>query len=150
MLDGRFNGAMKEKYQFTCKSVDELEGIAGKLLDAYPGQRIFALYGEMGSGKTTFIKAACKLLQVEDTISSPTFAIVNVYKTADDRFVNHFDCYRMKSIEEAYDIGYEDYFYADDYCFIEWPEIVEPLLPEKTVIVKIQIDKATGIRTFSF
>ncbi len=141
---------MNKNYQCTSKSVGDLEAIAAKLLDAYPGQRIFALYGEMGSGKTTFVKAACKLLRVEDAISSPTFAIVNVYKTADDSFVNHFDCYRMKSIEEAYDIGYEDYFFAGDYCFIEWPEIIEPLLPEETVTVKIQIDKTTGVRTISF
>ena len=143
-------GTMKDNYQLISKSVGDLDEIAGKLLDAYEGHRIFALYGEMGSGKTTFIKAACKLLRVEDAISSPTFAIVNVYKTADGRFVNHFDCYRMKSIEEAYDIGYEDYFYAGDYCFIEWPEIIEPLLPEGTVTVKIHIDKASGVRTFSF
>ena len=141
---------MKKNHHFTCRSVGELDAIATALLKAWPDHRIFALYGEMGAGKTTFIKALCRVLQVEDSVSSPTFAIVNVYRTRDESFVNHFDCYRMKSIEEAYDIGYEDYFYGGDHCFIEWPEIIEPLLPEDAIKVDISVDKDTGMRLVSF
>lgn len=141
---------METRHQFVSKSVGDLDELAGKLLDAYPERRIFALYGEMGAGKTTFIKALCRVLNVEDTVSSPTFAIVNVYKTNGDSLVNHFDCYRMKSAEEAYDIGYEDYFYGGDYCFIEWPEIIEKLIPDDAVNVMIKVNKETGERIFSY
>ena len=90
------------------------------------------------------------VLGVQDSVSSPTFAIVNVYKTDGNGLVNHFDCYRMKSIEEAFDIGYEDYFYAGDYCFIEWPGIIEPLLPIDAVRVEINVDKGNGERHIAF
>ena len=133
-----------------CKTIEDLGGIAKMLLATYPKNRIFALYGEMGVGKTTFIKSLCGLLQVDDAVSSPSFAIINVYRTTDGDQVNHFDCYRMNSIEEAYDIGYEDYFFSGDYCFIEWPDIIESLLPEDTIKVFIQIDKATGARRFEY
>ena len=133
-----------------CKTIEDLGGIAKKLLTTYPESRIFAFYGEMGAGKTTFIKSLCGLLQVVDTISSPTFAIINVYQTNDGDQVNHFDCYRMKSIEEAYDIGYEDYFFSGDYCFIEWPDKIESLLPGDIIKVIIQVDKTTGARTFKY
>ena len=97
-----------------------------------------AFYGSMGAGKTTFIKAICDVLGVTDTVNSPTFAIVNEYLAANGESVYHFDFYRIKKIEEAYDFGYEDYFYSGNLCLIEWPELIEELLPEETVRVKIE------------
>ena len=113
--------------------------------------RIFAFYGKMGSGKTTFIKSLCEELGVEDTINSPTFAIVNVYEvnnaTGNGREeVYHFDCYRIKDIREAIDFGAEEYLYSGNYCFIEWAEMIEPLLPEDTVNIQIQVEE-NGDRT---
>ena len=116
-------------------SLSELPSAAGKLLAMYPDKKIFAFFGEMGVGKTTFIKAICHELGVTDTISSPTFSIVNEYKTAEGDKIFHFDFYRIKSINELYDMGYEDYFYSNAYCFIEWSENIEELLPEHFVKV---------------
>jgi tRNA threonylcarbamoyladenosine biosynthesis protein TsaE len=98
---------------------------------------IFAFYGKMGAGKTTFIKALCETLGVTDTVTSPTFAIVNEYETA-DRPVYHFDFYRIKRLSEVYDMGYEDYFFSGNYCFIEWPELIEELLPDDAVRINIE------------
>lgn len=131
-------------------AIHDLERVAAFLLDAWPQARIFAFYGEMGAGKTTFIKALCRHMGVIDPVSSPTFAIVNVYQTIQGEQVNHFDCYRMKSMEEFYDIGYEDYFFSGEHCLIEWPEKIEPLLPDDSVAVSIFVDKESGLRTFTF
>ena len=98
---------------------------------------IFAFYGKMGSGKTTFIKSLCEELGVEDTINSPTFAIVNEYEDRDANTIFHFDFYRIKSLTEVYNMGYEEYFYSNAYCFIEWPELIEELLPEEHIRVDI-------------
>ena len=98
---------------------------------------VFAFYGKMGAGKTTFIKAVCEELGVSDVITSPTFAIVNEY-TADDGVIYHFDFYRIKKLEEVYDMGFEDYFYSGALCLIEWPELIEEILPEDAVKVSIQ------------
>ena len=105
-------------------------------------RRVFAFYGQMGAGKTTFIKAICEELGVEDVITSPTFAIVNEYSPSSfllppSSKIFHFDFYRIKKIEEVYDMGYEDYFYSGALCFIEWPELIEELLPEDAVKVTI-------------
>ena len=100
--------------------------------------RIYAFYGSMGAGKTTFVKALCEAMGVTDTVNSPTFAIVNEYNTPSGRSIYHFDFYRIRRISEVYDMGYEDYFYGDGICFIEWPELIEDLLPEGTVRVTIE------------
>ena len=97
------------------------------------------LIGFMGAGKTTFIKSLCEAMGTEDIVNSPTFAIVNVYDVEQPYKgeVYHFDCYRLKDIREAMDFGAEEYLYSGNYCFIEWPDIIEPLLPEDTVYIKI-------------
>ena len=121
--------------------IDNIENIgkAAKEFIAQMGDHtIFAFYGKMGSGKTTFIKAICEELGVEDVITSPTFAIVNEYHTTTtDEVIYHFDFYRIKKTEEVYDLGYEEYFYSGDLCFIEWPELIEDLLPEDAVRISI-------------
>ena len=111
-----------------------------------PSPSVVAFYGKMGAGKTTFIKALCEELGVEDVITSPTFAIVNEY-TIEERgeSIYHFDFYRIKRLEEVYDMGYEDYFYSGALCFIEWPELIEELLPEDAVKVSI-IEQEDGSR----
>ncbi len=120
-------------------SIDGLKSAAAKLIEQFANQRVFALYGKMGAGKTTFIQAICNALNSDDVVTSPTFAIVNEYKTKDLSSVFHFDFYRIENLEEAYDLGYEEYIYSGNYCFIEWPEMIEPLLPENIVEVKIEV-----------
>jgi tRNA threonylcarbamoyladenosine biosynthesis protein TsaE len=119
------------------KSLSEINHIAARFIQAHPADRIFAFYGAMGAGKTTLIKAICEELQVLDYVTSPSFSLINEYKTQSNVSIFHFDFYRIKNISEAYDIGYEDYFYSSDYCFIEWPELIESLLP--SIAVKVYI-----------
>ena len=108
---------------------------------------VFAFYGKMGAGKTTFIKAVCEALGVTDAINSPTFAIINEYRSAaTQELIYHFDFYRINKVEEAFDFGYEDYFYSGALCFIEWPELIEELLPPDAVKVSIE-EQADGSRT---
>lgn len=120
-------------------SLKDLKTAARQLLDQFGSRRVFAFYGGMGAGKTTFIKEICRELGSLDTITSPTFAIINEYTTSSDSLIYHFDFYRIKSIQEAYDLGYEDYFFSGNYCFVEWPERIESLLPEDIVIVNISV-----------
>ncbi len=122
---------------YICRSLDELEGIAADILNQFEGPEVFALYGEMGSGKTTLIKRFCALLGVRDVVTSPTFALINEYQTESEGPIYHFDVYRIKKLEEVMDIGYETYFYSGNYVFIEWPEMITELLPEKYVYIKI-------------
>ena len=129
--------------------IDNLEHIhaaARDFIAAMGEGTVFAFYGHMGAGKTTFIKAVCECLGVEDVINSPTFAIVNEYRAESSELIYHFDFYRIKKLEEVYDMGYEDYFYSGALCFIEWPELVEELLPEDAVKVYIE-ENADGTRT---
>lgn len=128
----------------------DLLKVAKQLFDTTLGSSVFAFYGKMGVGKTTFIKAICEYWGVDDMVTSPTFAIVNEYVsqiTGTDIF--HFDFYRIKRIEEAYDIGFEEYLTRDGLCLIEWPEIVESLLPENTVRVEIE-ELEDGTRKISW
>lgn len=118
--------------------------MARTLLAAFPDDRFFAFFGKMGVGKTTLIKELCAALGVEDNVCSPTFAIVNEYSDRQGAPVYHFDFYRLKSLAEAYDIGYEEYFYSGAYCFTEWTEKVEELLPER--YIRVEISEVDGAR----
>lgn len=112
--------------------------------------KVFAFYGKMGAGKTTFVKAVCECLGVDDVITSPTFSIVNEYTSATTGdAIYHFDFYRIKKLEEVYDMGYEDYFYSGSLCFLEWPELIEDLLPEDATKVTIE-ETADGSRVVKF
>ena len=115
------------------------------LLKAFPDERVFAFYGAMGTGKTTLIKALCHELGSADYVTSPTFALINEYSTSNGSVIYHFDFYRIKKIEEAFDLGYEDYIYSGNYCFIEWPEMIESLLPDGIVEVRIR-ETENGVR----
>ncbi len=132
--------------------INGIEGLeeAAKAFVAAMGERsVFAFYGKMGAGKTTFIKALCKALGIEDIVNSPTFSLVNEYRSdTTGELVYHFDFYRINKIEEVYDMGYEDYFYSGAVCLIEWPELVEDLLPEDAVRVEI-VENADGSRTLT-
>ena len=130
------------------QNLDTIREAACEFIRQMGESHVFAFYGKMGSGKTTFIKAVCEELGVNDVITSPTFAIVNEY-TANEESIYHFDFYRIKKLEEVYDMGFEEYFYSGNYCFIEWPELVEPLLPEDTLCVCIS-EQPDGSRTVSF
>ncbi len=136
--------------KMSCKTVEELQPIADALLKTFPNERIFTLQGELGAGKTTFIKAICNQLHVMDATNSPSFAIVNEYNTEDGTKLYHFDFYRLKKLEEVYDIGYEEYFYSGNYCFIEWPELVADILPESYVEIKIEWNLIDDTRNFFF
>ena len=132
--------------------IDNIENIAAaarQFVENMGTNRVFAFYGKMGAGKTTFIKAVCECLGVDDVITSPTFAIVNEYSTPETNLtVYHFDFYRIKKLDEVYDMGYEEYFYSGCPCFIEWPELIEELLPEDAVKVTIE-EQPDGSRTIS-
>jgi tRNA threonylcarbamoyladenosine biosynthesis protein TsaE len=118
-------------------SLTELNSVAKALFDFAEEEKVFIFEGEMGAGKTTFIKALCEELGVEDVVSSPTFSLVNEY-AAGSSVIYHFDFYRIRDIREAYDIGYEEYFYSGHICLIEWPERVEEILPERYIKVEIK------------
>ncbi len=118
--------------------LNEISQAAQAFIDAMDGRRIFAFYGAMGAGKTTFIRALCRALGVEDTVTSPTFALVNEYATSEGEPIYHFDFYRIRRLSEAYDMGCEEYFQSGHLCLIEWPELVEDALPEETVRVTIE------------
>lgn len=129
------------------QSLDQIHEAAKEFIAAMGENTVFALYGKMGAGKTTFVKAVCEELGVTDMITSPTFAIVNEYRSEDTaELIYHFDFYRINKLEEVYDMGYEDYFYSGALCFIEWPERVEELLPGNTIKVSIEEQK-DGTRT---
>lgn len=120
-------------------SLADINEAAKQFIENMGDGKVFAFYGKMGTGKTTFIKAICEELGVDDVITSPTFAIVNEYQSATTGdSIYHFDFYRIKKLEEVYDMGYEDYFYSGSLCFLEWPELIDDLLPEDATKVTIE------------
>ena len=131
-------------------ALTDINAAAEEFVKAIDQNTVFAFYGKMGAGKTTFIKAVCEALGVTDVVNSPTFSIVNEYRSdTTGELIYHFDFYRIKKLEEVYDMGYEDYFYGGGVCFIEWPELIEDLLPEDTIRVEIK-ENTDGTRTVSF
>lgn len=126
--------------QIQISSVSDLARAACEFLSLMDQATVFAFRGEMGAGKTTFIKAICEALGVGDVINSPSFSIVNEYRSATGELIYHFDCYRLKRVEEALDFGFEDYMESGCLCFIEWPDIVDDLLPSDTVFVDIRVN----------
>lgn len=123
----------------TIHSLDDIRTVAKAFIEQMDQNTVFAFYGKMGAGKTTFIKAVCEELGVSDVVNSPTFSIVNEYRSDDTgELIYHFDFYRIQKIDEVYDMGYEDYFYSGALCFIEWPELIEDLLPGDVVKVTIE------------
>ncbi len=134
--------------EITISNLDNIREAARQFIDHMGSRKVFAFYGKMGAGKTTFIKAICEELGVDDVITSPTFAIINEYSGKEDT-IYHFDFYRIKKLEEVYDMGYEDYFYSGALCFIEWPELIEEVLPEDAVKVEIT-EKEDGTRAILF
>lgn len=134
--------------QINIPSIEHLDEAARQFVKAIGDRRVFAFHGKMGAGKTTFIKALCHSLGVSDTVCSPTFAIVNEYQDGNGEPVYHFDFYRLRRLAEAYDMGCEEYFYSGYLCLIEWPDIVQDLLPEDTVDVTIE-EQTDGSRTIT-
>lgn len=135
--------------KLTCNDLATAPLIAKKILMTFRDRRIFALSGEMGAGKTTLIQFLCKELGVTDFAISPSFSLVNEYRTSRGECVYHFDFYRINDIREAYDMGYEEYFYSGNYCFIEWPEKIMELLPDDCVHIKIEETQIAGARSYT-
>ena len=131
--------------EITIRTLDDIPKSAEKFLNSIGNDSVFAFYGDMGAGKTTFIKAVCEELGVRETVSSPTFAIINEYTAANGAPIYHFDFYRIRKLEEVYDFGYEEYFYSGELCFIEWPELIEEVLPDNVTRVVIT-EQEDGIR----
>jgi tRNA threonylcarbamoyladenosine biosynthesis protein TsaE len=129
--------------KIVAENLSDLPLVASQLLDFVGTQKFIVFNGEMGAGKTTFIKILCKALGVNDVVSSPTYSIVNEY-VGKNSPVYHFDFYRIKNIQEAYDLGYEEYFYSNGICLIEWPERIEELLPDHYIQVDISIVSEQG------
>ena len=126
-------------------SLADINEAAKQFIENMGDGKVFAFYGKMGAGKTTFIKAVCEELGVDDVITSPTFAIVNEYQSATTGdSIYHFDFYRIKKLEEVYDMGYEDYFYSGSLCFLEWPELIDDLVPEDATKVTIEATEEGG------
>ncbi|MDR0970116.1 MAG: tRNA (adenosine(37)-N6)-threonylcarbamoyltransferase complex ATPase subunit type 1 TsaE [Lentimicrobiaceae bacterium] len=134
---------------FIIKTLDDLNAVSEFLIANKGQNNVIAFYGLMGAGKTTLITNLCQKLGVLDTVNSPTFSIVNEYVTLNNESIFHFDFYRIKKLEEAFDIGYENYFYSDNLCLIEWPELIESLLPERYLKVELSVDDQAEQRKIS-
>ena len=135
--------------EITISSLEDIDAAARLFVSAMGDNTVFAFYGSMGAGKTTFIKAICSAMGVRETVTSPTFAIVNEYGDADGCPVYHFDFYRIRKVSEAFDMGCEEYFNSGFPCFIEWPELIEDILPEDAVRIAMRV-LPDGTRTVSF
>ncbi|MDR3652847.1 MAG: tRNA (adenosine(37)-N6)-threonylcarbamoyltransferase complex ATPase subunit type 1 TsaE [Paludibacter sp.] len=127
------------------QSLDTIEQTAQKFIEQIGNRTVFAFNGKMGAGKTTFIKSICETMGVKETVNSPTFSIVNEYEADDGKIIYHFDCYRINKIQEALDLGAEEYLYSGNLCFIEWSENIAPILPDSIVNVDIE-EKENGSR----
>lgn len=125
--------------QFIAHTPEEMEAIAPDVLSAIGSSRVVAMDAPMGAGKTTLVKAICKALGSPSVVNSPTFAIINDYELPSGRALYHFDLYRLKNIEEAFNMGFDEYFYSGNYCFVEWPAIAEDILPEDSKILTIEV-----------
>ncbi len=138
---------MQEKIVYQINSLDELAKVAELFVqEVLPKVRVFAFEAPMGTGKTTFIKAVCEALGVQDVINSPTFSIVNEYDNEKGELIYHFDCYRLNDLEDAYNLGAEDYLDSGAYCFIEWPEILLDLMPNEYALVKLSLNEDNSRR----
>ncbi len=135
--------------EISISNISEISLAAKQFVEAMGESTVFAFYGKMGAGKTTFIKAVCEELGVTDVINSPTFAIVNEYLDGNGSPIYHFDFYRIKRAQEVLDIGYDDYVYSGNVCFMEWPELIEELLPDDVVRVTIE-EEPDGSRKITF
>ncbi|MBI3501215.1 MAG: tRNA (adenosine(37)-N6)-threonylcarbamoyltransferase complex ATPase subunit type 1 TsaE [Bacteroidetes bacterium] len=129
------------------KNISELPQVSKSILDFAQDKKIFCFYGELGAGKTTLIKEICRQLGVTDSGSSPTFALVNEYQTSEGEKIFHFDLYRLKNENEIFDIGYEEYLFSGNYCFTEWPEKMEHLLPNDVIKIRIALKGGERIIT---
>jgi len=127
--------------KFVINSLKELDEAAKKILIEIKSNNIIAIYGDMGAGKTTLIKSLCRYLGVIETVKSPTFSLINEYSTVNNKIIYHFDFYRINSLNEIFDFGYEEYFYSGNICFIEWPEIINNFLPKNRLKIEIQVVK---------
>lgn len=123
--------------EFIIKSIKEINEVARQFIEIIGNRKVFLFNGKMGAGKTTFIKAICEEMGVQETVNSPTFSIINEYEAAKGEIIYHFDCYRIKNIEEAQNIGIEEYLYSGKLCFIEWAENIASLLPDEAVVVNL-------------
>jgi tRNA threonylcarbamoyladenosine biosynthesis protein TsaE len=141
---------MKTELEITCRSIDDLPAAAKAILDFAGNTRLFLVYAPMGAGKTTLIKEFCKQLGSKDHFSSPTYAIINEYACPSGK-IFHFDLYRLKNEEELMDLGVEDYITGKEYCFFEWPELVEPLIDESYIKIEIEVnDNIRYLRAWQF
>lgn len=125
--------------QYILNNLESIDKVAAEILNDFPNAKLFSLKGQMGAGKTTLTKSLCKALEVEDNVCSPTFAIVNEYFSEKEGTVYHFDFYRIKNLQEAIDIGFDDYVYSGNYCFMEWCENISPLLPDNITEISIEV-----------
>ena len=130
---------------FYANKVQELDEIAKAIVEVFENEKKIVFFGEMGVGKTTLIKSICKVLNVQDVVTSPTFSVVNEYQNKDGNSLYHFDFYRIKNQEELFDLGLEEYIYSDNYCFIEWPEKAEGLLSDNFIQVQMTKNKECRI-----
>jgi tRNA threonylcarbamoyladenosine biosynthesis protein TsaE len=132
---------------FQNSAIAELPEIARKILKQYPEDRIYAFFGDLGAGKTTLIKVLCQELGVSEEVTSPSYAIINEYVANGIELIYHFDFYRIKKLEEVMDIGYEEYLFSGSYCFLEWADKIEELLPESYVYISIGMGEQGNVRT---
>lgn len=144
---------MNERMEIVVSTVAELDKAVEAMLSFAGGRKKIALMGDLGAGKTAFVKAFCRRQKVKENVASPTFSLVNEYVFGDENgrqgLIHHLDLYRLRNLDEALDIGVEEYLFDDDYCFIEWPEIIQDLLPEEMVFIEIEV-QGNGSRRFLF